>query len=305
MSLKVLYKTDNVRFVFSLGKRQLIAALAVVLGLTFIAGRSTSPDPDTISTIAYTQSGLIEQQQEVERLKLATQQQLTGMVIKLGDMQGQIRRLDALGGRLAEQSGLAIDEFGFGQELAVGGPSHEVVDFLVEDSTGIIADIQSMLATLEDKANQLDALETILMSHHVDAQSYLAGRPVQSGWLSSYYGIRKDPFNGLPAMHKGLDFAGKIGDPVVATGAGLVTWAGERYGYGNLVEVDHGDGFSTRYGHNKEVTVKVGDVVTKGQKVGLMGKTGRATGAHVHYEVLKHGKQQDPLAFVYRKSRKG
>ena len=130
----------------------------------------------------------------------------------------------------------------------------------------------------------------------------LEGKPISSGWLSSYYGIRKDPFNGLPAMHKGLDFAGKEGEPVLATGAGIITWSGSRYGYGNLVEIDHGDGLITRYGHNKEVNVKIGEVVTKGQTIAEMGNTGRSTGAHVHYEVIRNGKNQDPLPYVYRKS---
>ncbi|WP_438862314.1 M23 family metallopeptidase [Neptunicella sp.] len=304
MSFKVLYKSNNVRFVFSLGKRQLLAAFALVIGLTFIAGRSTSPAPDDLASIHYTQSGLIEQQQEVEKLKLATQQQLTGMVMKLGDMQGQLRRLDALSERLAVSSHLSTEEFGFGEEPAVGGPSQAAPDYLVEDSADLLSGIQLMLGEIKDKSRQLEALESIMLSHHVDNQSYLTGRPIKSGWLSSYYGIRKDPFNGLPAMHKGLDFAGKEGEPVIATGAGLVTWAGERYGYGNLIEVDHGDGLSTRYGHNKKIKVKVGDVVTKGQTIALMGNTGRSTGAHVHYEVLRNGRQLDPLAFVSRKSMK-
>jgi len=128
----------------------------------------------------------------------------------------------------------------------------------------------------------------------------LAGRPVSKGWLSSYYGIRKDPFNGRPAMHKGVDFAGKTGSGVIATGAGIVTWSGVRSGYGNLVEIDHGNGLRTRYGHAASLNVEVGDVVTKGQVVALMGSTGRSTGAHVHYEVLKNGQQIDPLPFVYR-----
>jgi murein DD-endopeptidase MepM/ murein hydrolase activator NlpD len=103
-------------------------------------------------------------------------------------------------------------------------------------------------------------------------------------------------------MHKGLDFAGKEGEPVVATGAGIITWSGSRYGYGELVEIDHGDGLVTRYGHNKQLNVKIGDVVTKGQTIAEMGNTGRSTGAHVHYEVIRKGKQQDPLPYVYRKS---
>ena len=102
-------------------------------------------------------------------------------------------------------------------------------------------------------------------------------------------------------MHKGLDFASYDEDvKVIATGAGVVTWAGERWGYGNLVEIDHGGGLKTRYGHNETINVQVGDVVTRGQVIAEMGNTGRSTGPHVHYEVLRNGKQIDPNRFVYR-----
>jgi murein DD-endopeptidase MepM/ murein hydrolase activator NlpD len=160
----------------------------------------------------------------------------------------------------------------------------------------------SMIEKIQNKAQELTALESIMLSHHIEDESRLEGKPISTGWLSSYYGIRKDPFNGLPSMHKGLDFAGKEGEPVLATGAGIITWSGSRYGYGNLVEIDHGDGLVTRYGHNRAVNVKIGDVVTKGQTIAELGNTGRSTGAHVHYEVIHKGKQQDPLPYVYRKS---
>ena len=101
-------------------------------------------------------------------------------------------------------------------------------------------------------------------------------------------------------MHKGIDFAGREGDPVIATAAGVITWAGERYGYGNLVEINHGNGLVSRYGHNHSINVQVGEVVTKGHTIALLGNTGRSTGAHVHYEIIKNGKQIDPLPFVYR-----
>ena len=145
-------------------------------------------------------------------------------------------------------------------------------------------------------------LESILMNTHIEEEIFISGRPIQKGWLSSYYGIRKDPFNGMPAMHKGVDFAGEEGAAVLATGSGVVTWSDSRFGYGNLIEIDHGDGVVTRYGHNKELLVKVGEIVNKGQQISLMGSTGRSTGPHVHYEVLKNGKQIDPLPYIYRKA---
>jgi murein DD-endopeptidase MepM/ murein hydrolase activator NlpD len=232
------------------------------------------------------------------------------MLLKLADMQSQIQRLDALGSSLVEKAQLSPDEFSFNYTPSVGGPhtdSFEVdvgqnsLSGNIEVQDELLIKMQSMLELIQNKSQQLHALESILLSHHIKDESRLAGKPIKSGWLSSYYGMRKDPFSGLPAMHKGIDFAGKEGSPVMSTAAGLVVWSGSRYGYGELVEIDHGGGMVTRYGHNKAVNVKVGDVVTKGQSIAIMGSTGRSTGPHVHYEVLRKGKQVDPLPYVYRK----
>lgn len=300
MRLTVLYRSKKFSFAFQFGKRQLVAGLVLLFGVITISSRSTQPIEESHARVNFAQSGLEAQQKEVEMLKAVTRDQVTGMMLKLGDIQGEIHRINALGAKLVEQANLNPEEFSFHELSATGGPTeNELAEYPVDNT--LVEQIDSMLEKLEDKSQQLLALESILMNHHMDNKRYLSGRPVTSGWLSSYYGMRKDPFSGLPAMHKGIDFAGKTGDDVVATGAGLVIWSGERFGYGNLVEIDHGDGLVTRYGHNKELSVKIGDVVTRGQAIAKMGSTGRSTGAHVHYEVLKDGKQQDPLPYVYRK----
>jgi murein DD-endopeptidase MepM/ murein hydrolase activator NlpD len=125
-----------------------------------------------------------------------------------------------------------------------------------------------------------------------------AGRPVKSGWMSSYFGRRTDPFTGKPANHKGVDFAGKEGAEVVAVADGVVTWSSKRYGYGQLVEINHGNGYATRYAHNSENLVDVGQEVRKGQTVALMGDTGRATGPNLHFEVLHKGRAVNPVKFI-------
>ena len=124
------------------------------------------------------------------------------------------------------------------------------------------------------------------------------GRPVNSGWISSYFGKRTDPFTGKPANHRGVDFAGKMGAEIIAVADGVVTWSSSRYGYGELVEINHGNGYSTRYAHNSENLVAVGDEVRKGQTVALMGETGRATGPNLHFEVLKNGHRVNPVNFI-------
>ena len=126
---------------------------------------------------------------------------------------------------------------------------------------------------------------------------------MSSGGISSYFGQRTDPFTGKPANHTGIDFAGKMGAEITAVADGVVTWSGDRYGYGIMVEVNHGNGYSTRYAHNSENLVQVGDEVKKGQVVGLMGRTGRATGPNLHFEVLKNGRRVNPVTFIRESSR--
>ena len=136
------------------------------------------------------------------------------------------------------------------------------------------------------------------MNQSLNERVYPQGRPVKSGWLSSYFGKRTDPFTGKPANHTGIDFAGKRGDEIVAVADGVVTWSGDRYGYGVMVEINHGNGYSTRYAHNSENRVSVGDEVKKGQVVALMGKTGRATGPNLHFEVLHDGRRVNPVTYI-------
>lgn len=301
MNLTLLFKSNQSQFVLNINKQKLLLSLVVISGLFLASSRSIDSSDNNIARIQYVKTGLESQANEVDLLIKSTEQRMTGVMLKLADMQSQILRLNALGSRLVEQAKLDPDEFSFNQVLNMGGPlDNSPVDIHVQND--ILSKMSSMLEKIQNKAQELTALESIMLSHHIEQESRLEGKPILSGWLSSYYGIRKDPFTGLPAMHKGLDFAGKEGEPVLATGAGIITWSGPRYGYGELVEIDHGGGLVTRYGHNKEVNVKIGDVVNKGQSIAIMGNTGRSTGAHVHYEVINKGKQQDPLPYVYRKS---
>ncbi|MFQ3189174.1 MAG: hypothetical protein ACI936_000298 [Paraglaciecola sp.] len=301
MKLTLLFRSNKAHFVLKVDKQKLLFAFLAVSGFFLVSSRSTHSPEENIARIQHAKTGFIVQAEEVSLLKTSTEQRMTGVMLKLADMQSQIQRLDALGSRLVEQAKLNPDEFNFNHIPSMGGPlDSSPIDIQVKDE--LLSKMTIMLESIQSKAQELTALESIMLSHHIEQESRLEGKPISTGWLSSYYGIRKDPFNGLPSMHKGLDFAGKEGEPVLATGAGIITWSGSRYGYGNLVEIDHGDGLVTRYGHNKAVSVKIGDVVTKGQTIAELGNTGRSTGAHVHYEVLHKGKQQDPLPYVYRKS---
>jgi murein DD-endopeptidase MepM/ murein hydrolase activator NlpD len=177
--------------------------------------------------------------------------------------------------------------------------AHEQLDAeLLLERTDLSAMIDNLESQLAARDAQLGVLETLIMQRELRRQIRPEGRPVTRGYLSSGFGTRQDPFTGHGAWHLGVDFAGKEGDPVLAVGAGIVTFAGERSGYGLVVEVNHGDGFVTRYAHNRRILVKVGDSVIRGHQLAAMGSTGRSTGPHVHFEVLRNGRQVNPLAYI-------
>jgi murein DD-endopeptidase MepM/ murein hydrolase activator NlpD len=151
---------------------------------------------------------------------------------------------------------------------------------------------------LADREAQLWVLESVLMNENLKERVYPHGRPVSAGWISSYFGKRTDPFTGKLANHTGIDFAGKMGADVSSVADGVVTWSGSRYGYGVMVEINHGNGFATRYAHNSENLVAVGEEVRKGQSIAKMGRSGRATGPNLHFEVLRNGQRVNPVNFI-------
>lgn len=290
MSITILVKGNNTRIAKKFSIRKTVSLLVGVSLVFLVSSRTTESVYDNQQRLTVVKTGLKEQIDLVDKLHNTTDEKLDGLILQLASMQHQLHHLDTVSSNLAEKSGLTQADFVLPEEIKTQ---------LSKDAT-LTSQISKMANALEFKIQQLTALETILQGLTIEQESKLAGRPIDKGWLSSYYGIRKDPFNGKPTMHKGIDFAGKEGGDVIATGAGVVTWAGKRSGYGGLVEIDHGNGVRTRYGHNAVINVERGDVVTKGQSIALIGNTGRSTGPHVHYEVLKNGNQVDPLPYIYR-----
>src|SRR6201997_4572975 len=240
---------------------------------------------------------LTEQKKQIAQLKQQLQLRVDAMAMRLGEMNAHVIRLDALGKRLTEMADIDNREFDFGRDPPSGGPEADG-----EGVSAEVPDLSQMLNTLEKRVDlrdsQLAALENVILAKELKEQIHPEGRPVTGGFISSYFGEREDPFSGHEAYHKGVDFAGTAGSNVVAVAAGVVTWAGERTGYGNLVEINHGDGYVTRYAHNARTLVKVGQTVKRGEAVALMGSTGRSTGPHVHFEVIRNGRQVDPLSFI-------
>jgi murein DD-endopeptidase MepM/ murein hydrolase activator NlpD len=240
---------------------------------------------------------LREQRRQIETAQQLTQANIDVLTQRLGRLQGHVTRLDALGNKLVKMAEIDASEFNFSNPPALGGPEGgSVAPDIVAPS--LEAAIDALAEQLVERERQLMVIDDALMTRNLAAEVLPAGRPINKGWISSYYGMRSDPFTGRPEFHKGMDFAGKAGSDVVAVGGGVVTWAGKRYGYGNLVEINHGNGYVTRYGHNKEIVVSEGDTVKKGQAVAKMGSTGRSTGPHVHFEVIHRGKHVNPQKYI-------
>lgn len=280
----------------------LVMGFFVLLPASFIftgyhLGKSyIKANPDDI-TMAL-QSELDSQRLQVVEATREAGENMNAMALKLGQLQAHVIRLDALGQRLTKMANLDKGEFDFDTAPALGGPevSNEGHAMTVSD---FVQSLNELSAQLEDRNKQLQVLETMMMNRNLQAEVKPAGRPVTTGWLSSYFGKRTDPFTGRRVHHSGVDFAGKLNSDIVVVAAGVVTFSGRRSGYGNLVEINHGNGYVTRYGHNKENLVAVGTTVKKGQLIARMGTTGRSTGPHVHFEVLHNGKAVDPKHYIH------
>ena len=285
-------------------RHPLVVATALLLVLGIVGGafsiginlgaRHNIPNP--IDQLGGWSADLLRQKARIEDVRRVLQEKVNALAMRVGQMNANVIRLDALGKRLTRMANLEDGEFDFGHPPALGGA--ETADgqpAQIPNLTAMVDDLQGQLASREQ---QLGVLENLILTRELNKQVYPEGRPVQQGWISSYFGQRADPFTGYTAVHKGLDFAGPEGTKVSSVAAGLVTFAGDRPGFGEMVEINHGNGLSTRYCHNEKLLVKQGDMVRKGQEVSLMGSTGHSTGPHLHFEVLKNGTQVDPLRFI-------
>ncbi len=257
----------------------------------------------SMTEVAQLNDELQLQRDSIHSIRQGNEDTLDALAIRMAQMNARIIRLDALGRRLTDMADLDDGEFDFNTAPALGGPEEPVAS---GSNVAIPELVESMAAfdeQLDNREAQLGVLESVLMGQNLKDRVYPQGRPVGSGWISSYFGKRTDPFTGKPANHTGIDFAGKLGDPVAAVADGVVTWSADRYGYGVMVEINHGNGYSTRYAHNAENLVVVGDEVKKGQAVARMGETGRATGPNLHFEVLKDGRRVNPVNFIREASK--
>jgi murein DD-endopeptidase MepM/ murein hydrolase activator NlpD len=279
------------------GTRQLVLCSLIIslfAGLLVSSGYWYGTTQIVNNELAALESDILQQKVLINDARLSAESGLDALAARIGKMQANVIRLNALGQRLVKVAKLDTKEFNFKDSPSYGGPG-ETESVVSIDFDNVISDLNQQLASREA---QLDVLEEVIMNRQLRKESKPRGRPIVKGWTSSYFGKRADPFTGKIAMHKGMDFAGKEGSEIISVASGVVTWAGKRYGYGNLIEINHGNGFVTRYGHNATLLVKMGDNVEKGQAISYMGSTGRSTGPHVHFEVLKNDRQINPAKYV-------
>ena len=241
------------------------------------------------------------QDAELLTLRREAEASLAALTRRFGELQARLVRMESMGERVAAAAGIG-QEFDLDEAPAVGGPLPGPGDVIDMRPPSFVSMIDDLAEQILQRQQQLEALESLLDLRRFEEDSAVAGRPIDRGWLSSPYGPRVDPIHGRLATHKGIDFAGQLGDPILAVAAGVVTYAGRRPGFGTLVEVTHGNGYVTRYAHLHDVSTEIGQVVSKGDEVGSMGNSGRSTDPHVHFEVLKNGRQVDPTRYVTRTS---
>ena len=216
---------------------------------------------------------------------------------RMAEMQARLLRLDALGQHMAESAHINSQEFELDSKGAKGGPLVNELTMLGDNSIDVR--LQELSQLMEQKEAQLQALDSVLMSKRLlSNNNYLANLPVRKGAITSTFGYRTDPFTGHAAFHAGMDFSGVQGTDIYSVAAGVVSFSGVKSGYGNVIEVTHGNGYVTRYAHAQSLVARVGDMVAKDQLIAYMGSTGRSTGTHLHYEVIENGKQIDPATYV-------
>lgn len=238
-----------------------------------------------------------EQREELAQAKAEAIENTRALSQRVAQLQAHVLRLDAAGARMTEIAGLDASEFSFSAPPAIGGPEPAWggESYVGDPVLSSLLAFEEKLATRE---RQMRVLEDILLAGRMQRELKPSGWPIENGYISSVYGWRADPFNGRRAMHAGIDFAGRAGSDVLAVASGIVTEAGPRAGYGLLVEINHGNGYVTRYGHSQRVLVKPGQKVEKGQKVATVGSSGRSTGPHVHFEVLLNGYAVNPAQYI-------
>lgn len=269
------------------------AALALLLGAGMLCG-AAARSAIGMAQVEALQAADAERQAELDKVRRDAQRDVNALAARLAELQAQANRLNALGTRLTRAGQLQDGEFDFEKPVGQGGGG------IARDMPP--AELRARLVALENEyraaGTQLSVLETLLFNRALDRNTVPSREPIAGSFVTSGFGGRADPFGGGSQFHKGIDFQASIGDPVLAVADGVVSYAGDRSGYGNTVEIDHGNGYVTRYAHNSRLVRQVGDLVRAGQEIARAGSSGRSTGAHVHFELWQDGVVVNPRKFL-------
>lgn len=270
-----------------------LAAAGVLLAVGMLAGAGVRSAAG-MAQVAAMQTADTTRQAELQQVRRNAQHEVNALAARLAELQAQANRLNALGARLTQAGQLQDGEFDFDKPVGQGGAGRA--------SDMPPGELRQRLAGLEgqfhDADTQLSVLESLLFNRELDRNAIPSGDPIANSYITSGFGGRADPFGGGHQFHKGIDFEADVGDPVLSVADGVVSFSGVRSGYGNVIEIDHGNGYVTRYAHNSRLERTVGDLVRSGQEIAKAGSTGRSTGAHVHLEVWQGGRVINPRQFL-------
>lgn len=253
---------------------------------------------DVLNDSSGTWGTLAEQQAKLEQSRLKAEGQVAALTAKVAELQTRLVRLDAVGERLTKVAKLDKGEFNFSQPPGLGGPISQHESESVRAGEFFTA-LNELSQQIQNREQQFKTLDSILLTRTFESEALFDSLPVENGFMSSTFGYRSDPFNGKSEFHSGIDFTAPIGTEITAVAAGVVTLSAASKDYGNMIEINHGSSFESRYAHNKLNLVNVGDVVKKGQVIAYVGSTGRSTAPHVHFEVYKNGRVVDPATYLH------
>lgn len=271
-----------------------LGAIALVLATAFGTGyMARGANGAALDEIARLQAEMAEQHVALDQAREEAQREVNAIAARVGELQAQANRLNALGDRLTRVGKLKDGEFNF-SDLPGQGGSESASDV---PSGDLLSSLDALQSQFSHSGRQLSVLESLLFDQTLDSKRMPAGMPAP-GYISSGFGGRSDPFGGGRAHHLGIDIDANTGDPITAAAEGVVSFSGTRSGYGNVVEIDHGNGYKTLYAHNSANLVRAGDVVRAGQLIGKVGSTGRSTGSHLHFEVILDGRHVNPRQYL-------
>lgn len=305
MHIILLSRRHGAARTLSLDMRWLLAAMLILVGLSLAGGMAFgawwAPHSQQLPDSVQTTQALDQQRAEVGAVRLDAQRQLDAFAAHVAELQARLTRLDALGERLTELAELDSSEFDFSLNVGQGG-AEDLQGEAAYAPPPFMDALDQLSLRLDSREQLLEVLEQVIGERRLSEAEYLSGMPVRQGYMSSPFGRRVHPLTGRNTQHKGVDFAAKPGSDVVAVAAGVVTFSGKKSGYGNTVEISHADGYVTLYAHNQSNVAQIGELVQRGQTIAKVGRSGRATGYHVHFEVSKGGNPVNPAIFIARVS---